>query len=198
MGVVTRVEEQKRNAGRVSVFVDGEYSFSVEKIVALAHNLKEGRELGDEEIERITSESDEETALKKALKFVAIRRRTRFEMIRYLSGKGYSGYVVGKTMDKLEYYGYVDDDEFVKDYVRAFSGKRGVRRIREDLKRLGIGEALAAKRLAGLSQDEACRNEMDRYLRTRPFDKAKVSRHLLSKGYESETVSRIVAEVSEE
>ncbi len=193
MGIITKIEDQKRNKNRVSIFVDGEYSFSVEKIAACEHGLKEGKELTADEIEKVLNESDGETAMKRSLKYVAIRQRTRAEIYGYLTEKGYSPFIVNKTIEKLEYYGYVNDAEFVKNYVEAFAKKRGVRRIREDLLRLGVNAGLADKYLENIPQDEACSKDAEKYLRTHPFDKNKLYKYLLSKGYDGETIYGVMS-----
>ena len=193
MGKITKIEEQKNNKSRMSIFIDGEYSFSVEKIVALERSLKEGTQLSESDIKDLMSESDEEKAMKQALKYIAIRQRTKYEMLTYLKGKNYSDFVIAKIIDKLEYYNYINDIEFIKAYVSAFGGKYGEKRIKSRLFQLGVPGELADKFLINLPQVEACEKDKNKYLRThKDCPREKLFTYLLSKGYSGETISKVL------
>ena len=55
---ITDIDVQKKNKNRLSVFVDGEYSFSLEQIDALMLSLKIGMEITDADIRKYNIESN--------------------------------------------------------------------------------------------------------------------------------------------
>ncbi len=50
MPVVTELEIQQHDPERVNLYLDGTFVFGASRLVAMAHGVAVGRELGDEEI----------------------------------------------------------------------------------------------------------------------------------------------------
>jgi regulatory protein len=158
LGRITAAERQKRNASRVSVFVDGEYLGSVEDIVWVRSGLKNGDELKETQWEDMKTRQEAQAALDRALKRLASRARGKAEMERYLSGKEFSPDAIKYAIDKLEGYGYINDGEVAAMLVRdrMHLKREGRRTIAAELKRLGIGEEDADSALKQYgAQDEA-------------------------------------------
>ena len=42
---ITKIEQQKKNKSRMSVFIDGEFSFGTDNFTLLSLHLKEGEEI---------------------------------------------------------------------------------------------------------------------------------------------------------
>jgi len=71
MHTITALTLQKRNRQRVSVFLDGEYSFGLARIVAAW--LEVGQELSDEKIAQLRAEDEREVAYQRALRLIQYR-----------------------------------------------------------------------------------------------------------------------------
>jgi regulatory protein len=85
-----------------------------------------------------------EKALGEALRILARREYTRRELHRKLTERDYPEDVVEEVLDEMERAGYVDD----REYARRFRETReewGYRRIRYELTRRGIDEAVLEK-----------------------------------------------------
>ena len=136
--VITDIKPQQKSKSRVSVFVDGEFFSGLEKITAMEHRLKIGDEIDPDELTKAVRESECAAAFEKAANYLGARPRTKKEIRVYLAGKGYSDEVVISAVDKLCEYGYVDDAEYCRQYVSAYSRKFGSRRIEADLKSKGV------------------------------------------------------------
>lgn len=189
MGTITEVSAQQKNAKRVNVYVDGEFAAALEALTAVEYGLKAGREIDGAELEAIVLRSDGETAFRRATDYLGRRSRTVSEIETYLRGKGYAETVIESTLHKLKEYGYLDDAEFVRTYMETYADRRGKKRLRQDLLRLGVSTELVEEALGGMDgQSEAAVNAAKKYLRSHPLDSRKLSAHLASKGFEWEDV----------
>jgi regulatory protein len=77
-----------------------------------------------------------------ALRQLARRRRTRFELDKYLHGKGYPAAVREAVLDLMADYGYINDAEYSRLWALGKIGKRGFRRLRYDLKEKGVSSEI--------------------------------------------------------
>lgn len=192
MGKITEISAQKKNDKRVNIYIDGEFAIGIEAIIAAENGLAVGREISKAELDRLALASDGETAFKRALSYIARRPRTRAEIERYLSAKQYDKTVTDATIEKLTEYGYIDDAEFVEIYLREYGERRGKKRLRQDLARMGASEETFEEALGKIDQRAAAEKAADKYLKTHPFDSRKLAAHLASKGFEWEDITSVV------
>jgi regulatory protein len=138
---ITALEPQKRRAGRVSVFVDGEFAAGMSAEVARDLGLEVGRELAEGELERLAFAAEVDGAYMRALNYLRPRRRSRFELERRLRRYGYGDEVVEGAVRLLAQRGLVDDrafaDAWVRDRVRL--KPKGRRALRAELAAKGVG-----------------------------------------------------------
>src|SRR5512141_2827854 len=97
---ITALKAQKKNPNRISVYLDGEYTFGLARIVAAW--LRIGQHLSEEEINRLKQQDSHEVALQKALRFLGYRARSEAEIQRKLSEQGYEEGVVLATIQRLK------------------------------------------------------------------------------------------------
>ena len=198
MGEITELSVQKKNKKRVNVHIDGEFVCGLDAFIAVSRGLKVGRELTDGELNEIQLASDAEAAFGKAAGYLAVRMRSKNEIIRYLQGKGYSNIVIRDVINKLEKYNYVNDGAFIGEYIKLAAKARSRRRIKADLIRMGIDEKTADESLDGLEgQADAAAKAAAKYLKSRPFDKNKLAAHLAGKGFDWDTIRGAVDAAAE-
>lgn len=91
-----------------------------------------------------------------ALRLLAATPKTRREIARKLSDKGYDGAVVRQTLDELEKQGLLSDRSFAQNLVSRFiyTKPSGARRIRFELKRHGVSEKIREEVFAQFQVDE--------------------------------------------
>jgi regulatory protein len=137
-GQVTALKQQKRNANRVSVYLDGRFAFGLPAIVAVS--LKPGQLLTVEEIDALQEQGTTEAAYDRALDYLAHRPRSRAEIHAYLAKQGLSETHVEAVGSRLEQAGLVDDAEFARYWVenRERFRPRGPRALRYELRQKGI------------------------------------------------------------
>jgi regulatory protein len=118
MGKITALTEQKSDATRVSVFIDGEYACGLYRSDAEKAGLTVGRELEVAEINGLIYAADADKAYRYALRFLAVRPRSVAEVEKRLRLKGYSGAAIIAVTERLTEEGYLDDEVFAETWVR--------------------------------------------------------------------------------
>lgn len=138
MAQITQLKVQKRDKDRVSVFLDGEYAFSVS--ILAAANLRREQELSESEIAKLRREGDAHLAYQRAVRYLGYRPRSVAETERYLAGKGYASDVVTEVVQRLEKQGYLDDEAFAQFWVenRQQFRPRSRRALAHELRQKGV------------------------------------------------------------
>lgn len=206
MAVITKVEVQKHNARRYSIYLDGEYSFGVGEDVLVKYSLLKGAELEESFVEEVLLAEEKSKAISVALRYLGYRMRSKKEVEDKLRGKGYAEFTE-VVMEYLEDNRYLDDLEFAICFARDKFGLNGFgkHRIRMELAKKGIdsrdietaieevfdseSEKEAAKELAMKKLNGSYRNdsEENRYRKT--------SSYLYRKGYSADIINAVLREV---
>lgn len=142
MPVVTGVLERR---GKSKIFVDGEFWAELDAGVAAERGLSEGAVLSGEELAEARVAGEKPLAMNRALNILGYRARARGELGQRLLRAGYAEETVEEVLARLEELGYLDDEEFARERVRAGAHKYGPRRIFGDLRRTGVDEEVARK-----------------------------------------------------
>jgi regulatory protein len=140
MATITQLKIQKRDKDRVSVYLDGEYGFSVSIISAA--NLQREQVLSAEEIADLRREGDAHLAYQQAIRYLGYRPRSAAETRRYLDGKGHCAEIVQEVLSGLERQGYLDDRAFARFWVenREQFRPRGRRALQYELRQKGVSQ----------------------------------------------------------
>ena len=115
---VTAVVPQKRDTQKYNIFIDGEYRFALPMQDVLYFRLKEGNEVSEDTVEFILDSLVYVRAQDTALHYIGYKMRTAAEIERKLSEKEFSAEVIEKVMGFLKKYGYADDREYCRKYIR--------------------------------------------------------------------------------
>lgn len=141
-GEITAIKAQKRGSKRVNIYLDGEYAFSLKAIVGAS--LRQGDYLSDEAIAQLQMEDSVQKAHERALDYLAYRPRSRFEIRRYLRGKGVAAHVNQEVQRRLSAAGLLDDGAFARYWVenRESFKPSGRLLLRHELRQKGIDNEL--------------------------------------------------------
>ena len=138
---ITDIDVQKKNKNRVSVYVDGEYSFSLEQIDALRLSLKIGMDITDDDIRKYNVESNLGKARSKAGDMLSRRPYSVYEFKSKLLDKGFDDVIVNSVADEFSELGYLDDFEYAKLYIEDARLKmKGDKKIAYELSLKGVSE----------------------------------------------------------
>lgn len=85
-----------------------------------------------------------EKAMDQAVQYLSFKSRTASEMVNYLKKKNVEDAVINDVMEKLMEYRYINDREYLKNYVanNAHLSRYGSKRMIQDLRRRGISDDL--------------------------------------------------------
>lgn len=153
---ITDITPQKHNKNRVSVFVDGEYSFSLENTDMVRLKVKIGNEITDEDILRFNTECNLTKAKNRVMDIINRRLLPKKAVIDDLLKHGFDKDIAKKAVEEFENLGYINDEFFASQYAKdAYEYKKhGKLRIINDLVQKGIEKDLAKEILCQLDIDE--------------------------------------------
>lgn len=139
---ITNIKAQVKREGRYSIFVDGDYAFSLSAEALLDARLTNGQELTEADIRRYKKMSADDKAYGLALAYVARRMRSRGELQDYFRRKKYEPELADDLLQRLERAGFVDDMEFARRWVenRRLLKSTSTKRLRLELRQKHIAD----------------------------------------------------------
>ena len=151
---ITALKAQKKNPNRISVYLDGEYSFGLARIVAAW--LKIGQMLSEEDIDRLKQQDTYEVAYQRGLRFLSYRARSETEIQRKLSEQGFEPPVVESAIQRMKENGYLGDERFAQDWVenRSTFRPRSKRMLALELRQKGVAEESIQRALDETGDEE--------------------------------------------
>lgn len=194
MSQITSIEPQVKDKTRCSVFIDGRFYCGIKLEVAIKYRLKAGMEIEKKELDEIQLETEKVQATDKALTHISASMKTEKQLRDFLTKKGYVEAVVDYVMEKMHYYGYVDDGAYCRAYIGGISGK-SKRAIEVELLKRGVSKETVREALQDYEDDEEeIFSALKKYLRGKELTKEnvyKACRYLVSKGYEYDAVKSV-------
>ena len=154
-GVITALKLQRRKNNRVSVFIDDQYQFGIQKIIAAS--LKVGQELSEVDIERLKDEDEEQLAYERALRYLSRRPHSEKEIANKLSRNRIDNNVQDRVLKRLREASLVDDIEFARVWVenrQTFRPRSGLM-LKSELRGKGVPNEAIEAALEGLDEAEA-------------------------------------------
>lgn len=151
---ITALKEQKRNPSRVNIFLDGEFAFSLARI--LAAWLEIGQELTEERIHELLDQDAIESAYQLGLRLIGYRMRTSTEIEKHLHKKGIPAQVIASVQERLKQSGLVNDDRFARNWIenRSEFRPRSHRLLTWELRQKGLDETLIQQAIAEATPEE--------------------------------------------
>ncbi|WP_244835401.1 recombination regulator RecX [Clostridium sp. BJN0001] len=208
MKKITKIEHQKRNKDRFNIYVNDVYSFAVSIDILYSESLKEGIEIDEEKIKSISDKEMLNKCKNTALNIIERNLKTKKQLENKLREKEFDDSIIFETMKFLEHYGYINDSEYIKLFIKEKIKKYGKRKIIYELIRKGIKkedvelefenssyiediEIESAKKIAKKKLDSILKKEDDKYK-----IRGKLYNYLLSKGYQTNIIKQIIEELT--
>ena len=196
---ITALTLQKKNRNRINVYINDEFAFGLSKIVAVW--LKVGQILTEEKIEQLLSDDEIEVAYQRALKFIAYRIRSEYEVIQRLRKQKTPTDVIDEIIFRLNEKEYLDDEKFANDWVenRIDFRPRSTFMLRQELRQKGIAEHISETILSELDDDVLAKKAAEKHIRKiqniadeKEF-REKLYGHLARKGFTYATTAEIIS-----
>jgi regulatory protein len=140
MRKITAISAQKKNPNRVNISLDGEYAFSLSRMVAAW--LRQGQELSDEKIATLQTEDAREVAFGKALRFLGYRARSVQEVRENLQKHEIPELVIEEVIKRLQETNLLNDQQFAQAWVenRNTFRPRSRRALAMELRHKGLDD----------------------------------------------------------
>lgn len=149
---LTQIKETKK--GRLALFLDGEFVFSLDEETFARANLHEGDDLESWQVEDLRKQSDTRRTLDKAMDYLSLRDHASGELYQKLCRKfdaPSAAYAVARAGE----LGLLDDAGFARRRAAELLRKRKSRReILTDLATKGIDRDTAAEAVEALYECE--------------------------------------------
>jgi regulatory protein len=141
---ITSIKQQIKRNDRYSVFVDGKYSFSLSESALLELRLASGQEVDEPQLAELKEASGNDKAYGNALRYVAIRPRSEWELRTYLRRKEVDDPVADTIIERLQQVGLQDDLQFAKSWVanRHLLKSTSKRKLQLELKQKRVPNAI--------------------------------------------------------
>ncbi len=138
--IITDIQIQKKDNKRRSIYINGVFAFGLTDVDVLYYKLEIDKELPEEKYEQILYSTIYERSKSIALNFLSRRMRSEKEVYNKLIEKEINDEIIQKTIDFLKKYNYINDEIFVKHYIKDKLNLKGhgKKKIVYDLKELGI------------------------------------------------------------
>jgi regulatory protein len=133
----------------------------------------------------------------RALRLLSQREHSRSELERKLAAYEQAPGELAQVLNDLQARDFINEGRVIDSVMHRRSGKLGATRIKQELASKGLSGEAVTEALAGLRETEysraleVWRKKFDRPT-TDPNDRAKQMRFLLTRGFSSEVVRKIV------
>ena len=200
---ITKIEPQKKSPRRLSVFIDGEFSFGADSFTILSHHLQEGDEISPETLAHIKNTAIFEDAKNYAANLVSTRSYTVKAMREKLTAHIGDEEITERTIAFLKEYKLLDDTDYARRYAHdlVHLKKYGLRQVKWKLKEKGIPQEIIEKTIEQLNFDDTISENLEALAMKRlggNYDIKnimKVKRYLASRGYGFDEINQAFSQI---
>jgi regulatory protein len=196
LAIITKIDSASRT-GRVRIYLDGRYAFSLEAESAL--DLKKGQELGAEAVQALIDKNEGLRALASACRILAQRPHSEREMRQKLAHKRFAEGIVNKLIEDLKERRLLDDAEFARFWCenREAFRPRSRHMTGLELRQKGVSAEIVAGATAGIDNAENAYRagaKRARLIVQADYDtfRRRMGEFLQRRGYGYETVKTVV------
>ncbi len=161
---ITALKETKR--GRMAVFFDGEFDFSVDDETLLRHDLKVGKRLDERAYEQLREQTQYQKAKEKAFSLLSRRSYASAQLRQKLEGD-FPPDCIDRVMERCTELGLIDDLDYAQRAARDLVHLKhySLSRVRQELAHRGIGQNEiedALELFAGYDERQALRQLLEK------------------------------------
>lgn len=164
--------------------------------------ISSGQDIDFDTYKKIIDEDQYQKAKIFALSKLSYGQKTSFELIKLLKNQDFDNKAIDKTISFLDSYKLIDDEGYVKSFINDKSNisKWSKNKIRYNLKAKKIDDNLIEKYLPEISDHEEYNKAYNFAIKKAngKIDyqtKQKVYRYLSSKGFDYDTINRVIGEI---
>lgn len=189
---------------KYKVIIDDENTITLYDDVIVKYNLLVNKKMDINMFNEIISYNNELESYYKAIRYINKKLRSKKEIIKYLE-KDYESKVINKTIKKLNDDGYLNDEIYIKAYIndQINLSLNGPYKIKRELSKLGLEEALISKELDTIIEDiweSRIEKYIDKKIKTNHTNsnkklKEKIVYELINLGYSKDVINLVFEEI---
>lgn len=198
------IEEIKRGKKSYTIVVDGETIKNINIEVALSCSLQEGK-MDEDKFKDFLKENDRQNAKAYLYSMIARKSRTVKEARERLYEKGYHKDAVEYAIGVVSSYGYLNDEEYAKNFVEQASRSKGGYRIKREMQLKGVSEDNISSALIELDENEeyeSAKTLAIKHLKGKDIKeektREKLFRYLVARGYSYDIIKKVIRELGVE
>lgn len=183
---ITAIKQQQKRADRYSFYVDGAYAFSLSESALLESGLASGQELDAAGLERYKQLSQDDKLFGRALRYVALRPKSEWELRAYLEKHRSPAPLTKQITNKLKDLDLINDQKFAAAYVhdRLLLRPTSRRRIKLELAKKRVPKDIIDELLAEQSDTDTLQEVIAKKRRQSKYqDDIKLMQYLARQGY---------------
>lgn len=137
---ITKISPAVKTEGRYNVFVDNEFSFSLDETQLVTLGLKKGDAIDEVQLSELKNESDFGKNYIRAVDLISRRLRSEREIRDYARRKQWTEDNTERVIDRLCERGYLNDERFAESFVRSRANTRNfsAKRMKVELQKKGV------------------------------------------------------------
>jgi len=201
MYTITAIKQQVKRKDRYSIFIDGAYSFSLSESGLIDSRLASGQKLDGGQLEALKKAAGADKAYGNALRYVAMRQRSEWEMQDYFRRKDVDAEAGAQIIARLRDLRMLDDLAFARTWVanRRLLKATSVRRLRLELAQKHVPSEVIDQ---VLQEDETDERDTLRQIvakkQARYPDRQKFMQYLARQGFGFDDIKSVLNEESED
>lgn len=194
---ITSIKQQVKRTDRYSIFVDDKYAFSLSESGLIESRLASGQELDAAELKRLKKAAGFDKAYYNALRYVAMRPRSEWEMQMYMARKEVDREAADEVISRLRNLNLLSDLDFARAWISSRRQLKSTskRRLRLELMQKHVPNDVIDE---ALSEDEGDERHILRELiekkRRRYPDQQKLMQYLARQGFSYDNIKSALNE----
>ena len=172
MPQITAIKVNKKRPNRRSIFIDGQFAFTVSEGIFFQHNLEEGGELSDKQIKELTTVDEFDKAKQAAVNLLSYRPRSIKEVSNRLVHKGWNKDLADRVTGELVDKGYLNDEEFAAIFARDKAKNKclGPVALKSELIKTGVAQKIIEQTIEAVYSKYPADELIQRLMKKRGID----------------------------
>ena len=172
MPQITAIKVNKKRPNRRSIFIDGQFAFTVSEGIFFQHNLEEGGELPDKQIKELTTADEFDKAKQAAVNLLSFRPRSIKEVSNRLVHKGWNKDLADRVTGELVDKGYLNDEEFAAIFARDRAKNKclGPVALKSELIKTGVAQKIIEQTIEAVYSKYPADELIQRLIKKRGID----------------------------
>ena len=185
MGIITKIESQKKRDDRVNIYIDEKFFMAIYKELVFTFNLKKGQEIDPNNLKSILDNEMYMKAKNKSLSILSKASQSE-KQIRQKLAKDYEEDTIDRVIEFLQKYKFVDDEDLASRIVNLYNK--------------GIDKNIIETAIDDIDTDKEFENALylgkKRYERLKNEDPRKayqkIGNHLAYKGFNYDIIKKVL------